>query len=273
MRAVFMILPVLLAFLAPDSGAFAAEGMAKPWQLNFQPAATPVMERLEGLHHYLLILISVITLFVLALLVYVCVKFNAKANPVPSKTTHNTLLEVIWTGIPVLILITIVVPSMKLLYFAQTTPPADMTLKVIGHQWYWEYVYPDHGDFRYDSNMKEDKDLKPGEPRLLAVDNAVVVPVGAVVRVQTTAVDVIHSWAVPSFGVKMDAVPGRLQEGWFKVERPGTYYGQCSELCGVRHGFMPIMVKAVEKVEFDQWISESQKKFAAKDYHLASSKE
>jgi cytochrome c oxidase subunit 2 len=234
------------------------KGIATERQLAFQEPATPVMEQLIGLHDYLLIVISLISLFVLGLLVYVCVRFRADKNPNPSKVTHNTLLEIVWIAIPVLILVSIAVPSLRVHYFMDKTAEPDMTLKVTGYQWYWGYEYPDFDDLSFLSYMKKKEELKPGEPRLLATDKAVVVPTNANVRVLVTGADVIHSWAMPAFGVKMDAVPGRLNETWFNVEEPGIYYGQCSELCGKDHGFMPIEVRAVEPEVFEAWVKRAQ---------------
>ena len=235
-----------------------------PWQLNFQPAATPVMERMTEFHQLLLIIITLITLFVFGLLIYTMVKFSAKNNPVPSKTTHNTLIEVIWTVVPVIILVIIAVPSFKLLYFSDVVPKADMTIKAIGNQWFWTYQYPDHGKFSFDANMIPDKELKKGQKRLLDTDTSVVVPVNTTVRIQVTAADVLHAWAIPAFGVKIDVVPGRLNETWFKATREGVYYGQCSELCGVNHGFMPIRVEVVSKSKFNAWAA-TQRKAAERD--------
>lgn len=239
------------------TGAEAAQPV--PWEMKFQPAATPVMEFITNFHNGLLILISIITLFVMGLLLVVIVRFNAKANPNPSTKTHNTLLEVVWTVVPVIILVVIAVPSFRLLYFMDRAPDADMTVKAIGHQWYWSYEYPDHGNFGFDALMIPDSDLKAGQPRLLTADNAVVVPVNTKVRLLTAAEDVIHAWAIPSFGVKIDAVPGRTNETWFQVTREGTYYGQCSELCGVNHGFMPIQVEVVSKEKFASWVAEKRR--------------
>ena len=235
---------------------------AKPWQLGFQDAATPVAERIHSFHDILLVIITVITLFVLALLIYVMVRFNAKANPTPSRTSHNTLIEVLWTVVPIMILVGIAIPSFKLLYFGDRTAKPEMTLKVTGHQWYWTYAYPDQGNITFDSLMIPDDQLKPGQKRLLEVDNRIVVPVNTNVRVLITADDVLHSWAVPAFGVKTDAVPGRLNETWFRATKAGTYFGQCSELCGVNHGFMPIAVDVVSKEAFAAWVA-SKKKSAA----------
>jgi cytochrome c oxidase subunit 2 len=231
--------------------------------MHFQEAVTPVMERVTALHDWLTVMCVVISAFVLALLIYVVFRFNAKSNPVPSKTTHNTMIEIVWTVVPILILLAICIPSFKLHYYMAEQPKADMTLKVVGYQWYWHYQYPDHGNFEYDSYMVEEKDLKKGQLRLLEVDNPVVVPVDTTVLVQMTGGDVIHSWAMPAFGVKKDAMPGRLNETWFRAEKIGTYYGQCSELCGVKHGFMPIKVNVVSKKDFKKWVKESKQKFAS----------
>jgi cytochrome c oxidase subunit 2 len=214
-------------------------------------------------HNYILWFITGITMFVLALLVIVMVKFNAKAHPTPSRTTHNTLLEVLWTVIPVVILVAIALPSFRYLFIQLNTPPADLTIKATGVTWNWKYDYPDNGDFEFDSLMLPEKDLKPGQPRLLSVDNEMVVPVNKVVRMQVTGFDVIHSFTVPSFGIKIDAVPGRLNETWFKATKEGWYYGQCSELCGKDHAFMPIAVRVVSEAEFAAWVEEAKKKFAS----------
>jgi len=245
----------LLASLAAGLGA--GEALAdqpRSWELGFQTPATVGMERINDFHNLLLIIITCITVFVLGLLIYVMVRFNERANPKPSRLTHSTVLEVLWTVLPIVVLASIIAPSLRLLYFTADVPKADMTIKVTGHTWNWSYEYPDNGDIQFDSYIVADKDLLPGQLRLLTVDKYVEVPVGATVRVQITSTDVIHSWSVPSFGVKTDAVPGRLNETWFKVERPGTYYGQCSQLCGNGHGFMPIMVHAVSQEDFDKWV-------------------
>ena len=258
-----MLLSLLIAapvLLFPDGGAYAAQ--PEPWQLGFQPAATPIMERIETLHDLLLWIITLISIFVLALLGYASVRFRAARSATPSRRTHNTVLEIAWTAVPVLILVVIAIPSFKLLYFMDVVPESELTIKAIGHQWYWSYEYPDNGGFAFDANMVADADLQPGQPRLLATDNRVVLPVDTTVRVLVTATDVIHSWAVPAFGVKMDAVPGRINETWLRIEQPGTYYGQCSELCGDYHGFMPIMIEAVSKDEFQAWTTKAKEEFA-----------
>lgn len=224
-------------------------------EMGFQPGASPMKTQMVEFHDGMLMpIITVISIFVMFLLLYVMVRFNAKANPVPSKTTHNTLLEAVWTIVPVLILIWMVVPSMRILYYADRTHDAEMTLKITGHQWYWEYDYQDHGDINFMSNMIQEKDLKQGQLRLLSTDNPVVLPVDTNIRLLITAADVIHAWAVPSFGVKLDAVPGRMNETWVRIDKEGTFYGQCSELCGTNHAFMPIEVNAVSKAEFAKWV-------------------
>jgi cytochrome c oxidase subunit 2 len=249
--------------------ASAGSALALPynWQTGFQPAASPVMQRIEEFHYFVLVIITLVTLFVLALLIWIIIRYNKRANPVPSKVSHNTLLEVIWTIVPVVILVVIAIPSFKLLYYEAAPPKApDITIKAIGKQWYWTYEYPTNGDFQFDSlGLSDDKAKAAGEPRLLGVDNVVVVPVNKIVLVITTGADVIHSWAVPQFGVKMDAVPGRLNETWFEATQLGTFYGQCSELCGAHHAFMPIEVKVVSEAAFETWAAAAKKKFAAAD--------
>src|ERR1700758_46707 len=245
--------------LVAGGAAFAEElGQPAPWEYRLQASATPVMEEIIWFHDWLLGIITVITLFVLALLVIVMVKFNARANPVPSRTTHNTLIEVAWTLIPVLILVAIAVPSFRLLFLELDVPKADLTIKATGKQWYWSYAYPDNGKFEFDSLLAQDK-----QPRLLGVDNELVVPVNKGVRVQVTGADVIHSFAVPAFGIKIDAIPGRLNETWFKATKTGMFYGQCSELCGRDHAFMPIAVRVVSDQEFTAWVETAKKKFAS----------
>jgi cytochrome c oxidase subunit 2 len=249
------------ALLALGGTGYAQMGQPSPWQFGLQLAASPVMEDIVWFHDFLLWLIAAIAAFVLALLIVVMVRFNARANPVPSRTTHNTLIEVLWTVVPVLILVAIAVPSFRLLFFQLETPPADLTIKATGKQWFWTYAYPDQ-KIEFDSIMLQDKDRKADQPRLLAVDNDIVVPVNKVVKVQTTGADVIHAFAIPSFGIKIDAVPGRLNETWFKATREGIYYGQCSELCGKDHAFMPIAIRVVNERDYSAWLEEAKKKFA-----------
>ncbi len=235
------------------------------WQLGFQKAASESMRDIVAFHDNLLLpIIIAISVFVLFLMLYACVRFRASANPNPSKRTHNVTVEVLWTLIPCLILIVMAVPSFKILYKQDAIPKADLTIKAIGYQWYWGYEYPDE-NIIFDSYMIEEKDLKADQPRLLAVDNEVVVPVNKVVKVLITANDVLHAWALPSFGVKRDAVPGRINETWFKAEKVGTYYGQCSELCGIKHAFMPIAVRVVSNEEYEEWLSEAKEKFAKEE--------
>jgi cytochrome c oxidase subunit 2 len=244
--------------LVTSGAAFAELGQPAPWEWTLQRSASPVMDNIVWFHNFLFVLITVITLFVLALLVIVVVKFNSKANPVPSRTTHNTLIEVAWTLVPVLILVGISVPSFRLLFLELDVPKADITIKATGKQWYWSYAYPDNGKFEFDSLLAQDK-----QPRLLGVDNEMVVPVNKVIRVQVTGADVIHAFAMPAFGVKIDAIPGRLNETWFKATKTGMFYGQCSELCGKDHAFMPIAIRVVEDQEFASWVETAKKKFAS----------
>ena len=240
--------------------AFANE--PKNWQLGFQEAASQSMRDIVNFHDKLLLpIIVAISVFVLFLMAYACIRFRASRNPNPSTRTHNVAIEVLWTLIPCLILIVIAVPSFKTLYSQDRIPKADVTIKAIGYQWYWGYEYPDE-NIIFDSYMLEDKDLKAGQPRLLAVDNVVVVPVNKVVKVLITANDVLHAWALPSFGVKRDAVPGRINETWFKAEKEGIYYGQCSELCGVKHAFMPITVEVVSEQKYKEWLDMAKVKYA-----------
>lgn len=244
--------------LATGGAAFAELGQPAPWEWHLQASGSPVMDNIVWFHDFLSVLIIVITLFVLALLVVVVVKFNSRANPVPSRTTHNTLIEVVWTLVPVLILVGIAVPSFRLLFLELDVPKADLTIKATGKQWYWSYAYPDNGKFEFDSLMAQDK-----QPRLLGVDNEMVVPVNKVIRVQVTGADVIHAFALPAFGVKIDAIPGRLNETWFKATKTGMFYGQCSELCGKDHAFMPIAIRVVNDQEFASWVETAKKKYAS----------
>ena len=266
------ILAVMALFGAGAGAAWAGIGQPSDWQLGPQASATPVMDDIVWFHNYLLVIITCITIFVLGLLVVVILRFNARANPTPSRTTHHTLLEVAWTLVPVLILLSIAIPSFKYLFFQLNLPKADLIVKATGKQWFWSYAYPD-SKFEFDSLMlsdKErkailDKDPKADVPRLLSVYNELVVPVNKNVVVQVTGADVIHAWAVPSFGVKIDAIPGRLNETWFRAEREGIYYGQCSELCGKDHAFMPIKVRVVSEQAFTAWLEEAKKKYAREE--------
>src|ERR1043165_6965576 len=258
------VLLLAAAALAAGGVAFAGMGQPSPWQIGFQGSAAPTMDDIVWFHEFVLWIIVAITAFVLALLLIIIVKFNAKANPTPSKTTHNTLLEVAWTVIPVVILVVIAVPSFRILFVQLNIPPSDLTIKATGNQWNWTYTYPDE-KIEFTSIMLTDEDrakLNPAPPRLLGVDNPIVVPVNKTVRVQVIGSDVIHAFAMPSFGVKIDAIPGRLNETWFKATREGPFYGQCSELCGKDHAFMPIEVRVVSEQDYAAWLADAKKKFA-----------
>ncbi len=257
-----VLTPLFLIVVGAMAGA-AGAAQPRPWQMGFQPAASPVMREITDFHNLLLVIAVLICLVVLGLMFYVVVRFNEKANPTPSKTTHNTIIEVLWTALPVLILVIIAVPSFKLLYFMDRTQNPEMTIKATGHQWYWSYDYPDHGNISFDANIVPDEELKAGQLRLLETDNRVVLPVDTDIRVLLTSDDVIHNWAVPSLGLKLDTVPGRISETWVRIEREGTFYGQCSELCGINHAYMPIAIEAVSKTAFAEWVKMAQRKFAS----------
>ena len=249
---------VLVGVLA--AGAWAQQ--PHPWQLGMQAPATPVKDYIHWLHNDILLpIITVITVFVLGLMLVAMVRFHHRRHPVPTRTTHNPVIEILWTVAPVVILVVIAIPSFKLMYYMDRAPDAAMTVKVTGNQWYWFYEYPDQDGLAFNSNLVEDKDLKPGQPRLLEVDKPLVVPVNTTVRVQVTSVPdgVIHSWFVPSFGVQEYAMPGRLNESWFRIEREGTYYGECNQICGINHSRMPIEVKAVSRGDFQKWVAEAKK--------------
>ena len=255
MKSIFSVFFFLVSF-----NAFGKQ--ATDWQLSFQNPATDLMGSVVGLHNIILIVMTLVTLFVLFLLFYVSFRFSAKRNPIPSTTTHNTVVEVLWTAIPIVILVVLAIPSFKLLYQQEKSENYDMTVKVIGHQWYWEYEYPDHGDFYFESYMVQDADLQEGDLRLLTVDNPLVIPANKNIQILITAGDVLHSWAVPSMGLKTDAVPGRLNETWVNVKEPGIYRGQCSEICGTGHGFMPVVVKVLPESEFIAWANEAKNNYA-----------
>ncbi len=240
------------------------------WEMGFDPAASPTMERITAFHDLLLVIITLITVFVLGLLLYVMYRFAEKRNPAPSRTTHNTTIEVLWTVVPVVILVIIAIPSFKLLYFADRAEDAEKTIKVTGHQWYWSYEYPDDGDFAFDATMVATEDLQPGQNRLLDTDNYVVLPVNTKIRLLITAGDVIHSFALPAMGVKLDAVPGRINETWIEITREGTFYGQCSEICGTGHSFMPIAIKAVSRADYEAWVEKAKQEFARLDEPAAA---
>jgi len=252
----------VLALLAVVAATGAVAGQPENWQLGFQQSATPVKEVMTSFHNMLLWIITFITLFVLALLIYVCVKFNKKANPVPSKTSHNTLIEVIWTVVPVIILVVIAVPSFRLLYYADRVEQADMTIKVTGRQWYWDYQYPDHGGFEFSSYPLLEEDLQEGQQLYLDVDNEMVVPAGATVRILVAGADVLHSFFVPSAGMQVYTVPGRINETWMRIDEPGMYYGQCNQICGINHYNMPIAIKVVPPAAFETWVATAREEFA-----------
>jgi cytochrome c oxidase subunit 2 len=267
-----MRLAALAAFLPTIiSGAAFADGIPTEWQMGFQEAASPSMVLIDDFHNLLLWVITAISLFVLALLAWVVYRYRESKNPTPSRTTHNTLIEVIWTAVPVIILVWIFVPSYNVMVTNDRVEDADMTLKVIGHQWYWSYEYPDHGNFTFDANMTFAEDLEDKSLRMMETDNHVVLPVGKKVRLLFTADDVLHSWGVPALGVKLDAVPGRLNETWVEITRPGMYYGFCSELCGVNHSYMPVAIKAVSEDEFNAWVETAKQEFARVDEPAAAS--
>ena len=248
--------------VATPPGALADK--PRPWQIGFQDGASPIMVQIDAFHNLMLVILALVALFVLGLLVYVMFRFKAARNPNPSKVTHNTVVEVVWTVVPVIILVLIAIPSFKLLYAQKVVPEVEMTVKAIGVQWYWTYEYPDHGDLTFDAVMIPDEDIQEGQLRLLETDNRLVLPIQTNIRILLTAADVIHAWAIPAFGIKMDAVPGRINETWVRIEREGVYYGQCSELCGTYHGFMPITVEAVSKEAFAEWVEKAKAEFAEK---------
>jgi cytochrome c oxidase subunit II len=265
----FLPLLMLASALVLSGAALAQEpivgGAPTAWQLNFQAPASPVAEMIVSLHDLLLFITVAISAFVLVLMAYACIRYRASRHPVPSRRTHNSVLEIAWTAIPVLILVVIAIPSFKLLYFMDRVVDPEMTLKAIGRQWYWSYEYPDQGNFTFDAYMIAEQDLKEDQLRLYDVDNPVVLPVDTDIRLLTTASDVIHSWAMPALGVKMDAVPGKVNETWLRINEPGVYYGQCSELCGDYHAFMPIRIEAVSKEDFEAWTKQAQEQFARAD--------
>ncbi|MGI4796866.1 MAG: cytochrome c oxidase subunit II [Janthinobacterium lividum] len=235
----------------------------QPWQLGFQPPQSAVMHGIEGLHSLVLWLMTMVTIFVAALLIYCMWRFRASRNPTPSRISHHTALEVAWTLLPVLILVLIAIPSFRLVYFEDRTSDPGITIKVTGHQWNWEYGYPDNGGFSYISNMIQDEDLKPGDLRHLAVDNKMVVPAGTNVRILTTSGDVIHSFFIPSLGVQRYAIPGRTIETWVRVDKPGIYYGECNQICGTNHSVMPIAIEALATDDFAKWAAEAKTKYAS----------
>jgi cytochrome c oxidase subunit 2 len=265
-RSMIARMAATIVFVLGAGAAMAGTGEPSPWQMNLQGVVTENGHGVVTFHYWLLWIITAISLFVLVLILAIVVRFNERRNPVPSRTTHNTLLEVAWTVVPVLILVAISIPSFRLLREQLVIPPHDIVVKATGYAWYWGYEYPsDQGGFKFDSNMVDEKDLKPGQPRLLTVDNEMVVPVNKVVRLQVTAADVLHNFAVPSLGQKLDAIPGRLNEAWFKADREGVYRGQCSELCGNGHPYMPIVMRVVSEAQYSAWVAEAKQKYARID--------
>ena len=261
MKYLSLIFIALFSFL---SNASSTDTLPKDWQLGFSEPATELMSDVIAFHSYILMpIITGISILVLALLLYIAYRYNSNRNQIASTTTHNTLIEVLWTVIPVILLIIIAIPSFRILYTAETIPKADLTIKAIGNQWYWSYEYPDYDDFSFDANMLQDEELSDPSLRLLETDTQIVVPVNKVVKLLITSNDVLHAWTIPAFAVKKDAVPGRLNETWFKAEKTGTYYGQCSELCGPKHAFMPINVKVVSQDEFDNWLNFAKEEYAS----------
>lgn len=269
-----MLWTIAALFALVAGPVLAQSGVPTDWSMGFQEPASPVTERIDSFHNLLLWIITLISLFVLALLIYVVVKFNSKANPVPTKTSHNTTIEILWTVVPIVVLVLIAFPSIKLLQYVEEVPEADVTVKAIGYQWYWGYEYPDHEGLEFEANMLDDEEAEAaGVPRLLGTDYFVVVPVDKIVRVQVTAdpTGVIHNFAMPSLGLKTDAVPGRLNETWFKANKEGDFFGQCSELCGIRHAFMPIWIKVVSQERFDAWTKAAQDDIDAANESLIAS--
>ena len=230
----------------------------KPWEMDMQPGFSPVKHDIIALHDFVLVIITLITLFVGALLVWVLYRYNAKRNPQPSRTSHNTLIEVLWTVLPILILVIMAIPSFRLVYYEDRTHDPALTIKVMAHQWYWEYTYPDQSGLDIESRIVPDSQLKPGQMRLLEVDNPLVVPVGKDIRILTTSTDVIHSFFIPSLGVQRYAIPGRSIETWVRVEKPGRYYGECNQVCGMNHSQMPIVVEALSEADFNAWVTKAK---------------
>ena len=264
-----LLLSIIVPICLLGQSAYAELGLSEDWQLSFQEPATDLMSDIISFHSYILMpIITGISILVLFLLLYIAFRFNSSRNQVASTTTHNTVVEILWTVIPVVLLIVIAIPSFRLLYVSETIPKADLTIKAIGNQWYWSYEYPDYGDIVFDANMLNDDELSDPKLRLLETDTQIVVPVNKVVKLQITSNDVLHAWTIPAFGVKMDAVPGKLNETWFKANQEGLFYGQCSELCGPKHAFMPINVKVVSEKEFEDWIGFAKEEYASSNIDL-----
>ncbi len=257
-RGVLLIFSLYLScFLTPNSFA---DGIPHRWQIGLQKAQSPVMHQITIFHDFLLWIQAIVAAVVAGLLAYILYRFRTSKNKNPSKKAHNTGLEIAWTLIPLVLILYMMYPSLKLIYFMDVVPKSEMTLKAVGHQWYWSYEYPDQEDISFDSYMIKEKDLKPGQVRLLSTDNPVYLPIATTIRILTTSADVIHSWTLPSLGIKKDSVPGRLNEVWLRINKEGTYFGQCSELCGPGHAFMPIEIRAVSPKDFEKWVKEKKKK-------------
>lgn len=277
MRIVKWLLAAVAGFVfslsaTPFAWAQGVVGAPRPWEMGMQRSFGPIKDRIIHLHDMVLVIITVITVFVGGLLIWVMLRYNAKRNPVPSLTSHNPILEVAWTVIPVLILVVMAIPSFRLIYYQDRTPDPDMTIKVTGHQWYWEYTYLDQGNLDIESRYIHDEDLKPGQPRLLTVDNQLVIPVGKKIRILTTSTDVIHSFFIPSFGVQRYAIPGRTIETWMEADQIGTFYGECNQICGQDHSRMPISVKAVSEADFKTWVAEAKKSASAAELPKVASR-
>jgi cytochrome c oxidase subunit 2 len=268
MRMVKWLLAVMAEFVfslsaAPFARAQEAVGAPRPWEMGMQRSFGPIKDRIIELHDLVLVIITLITLFVGGLLIWVMIRYNSRRNPIPSQTSHNTVIEILWTVIPVLILVVIAIPSFRLIYYQDRTPDPDMTIKVTGHQWYWEFTYPDQGNIDIESRYIHDEDLKPGQLRLLDVDNQVVIPVGKKIRILTSSTDVIHSFFIPALGVQRYAIPGRTIETWLEADQVGTFYGECNQICGQDHSRMPISVKAISEADFKTWVEAAKKSASA----------
>lgn len=257
---------------APFAWAQGVVGAPRPWEMGMQRSFGPIKDRVIELHNLVLVIITLITLFVGGLLIWVMIRYNSRRNPVPSQTSHNTILEIAWTVVPVLILVIIAIPSFRLIYYQDRTPDPDMTIKVTGHQWYWEYSYPDQGNVDVESRFVHDEDLKPGQLRLLDVDNQMVIPVGKKIRILTSSSDVIHSFFIPAFGVQRYAIPGRTIETWLEADQVGTFYGECNQICGQDHSRMPISVRAVSEADFKAWVEEAKKSASTAQFPKIASK-
>jgi len=262
-KTALTLISFILAYI--PTMAQAQDGYAGSWQLGMQTSVTPVKKMVTDFHNMLMVIITIITLFVLSMLLWIAYRYRQSKNPEPAKFAHNTLIEIIWTLVPIIILIVIAIPSFKLLFLEDRIPEPEMTLKVTGYQWYWGYEYMDHDGLTFMSNMKPEDEIDPsiGDKRLLTTDAPVVVPVDTTIQILVTSADVLHAFALPAAGIKRDAVPGRINHTWMRITRPGTYYGQCSEICGTGHAYMPIEIKVVSKEEFAHWLEDAKQKYAS----------